>query len=350
MGSLIFSNQKHANLLTGSSQFITFFLLLVLSPFSISSNLGISYNYSLVELPVEIEQKQTELTSALSNIQANIVEQNWMMGISISQAKQDKSWQLDNNSLMLVEFEQSSFDLFLSYNADEWTYGISIGQSQYDYQQKQSRLFPNENKPFIDLQQLDGFQSDDNYYEVNLGYWFNLNEYHKQLSLSFDGAVSYYQSTVHQSSVSQDLINELLTNPENAIVTRYIESNNINLGIKSANEYQVKDHQWLLGLTTSLSQDLNWFNQNLQLSLWHNFEFSTDSEGVLISTRINRRRPFNVREFPLDQLGQQQKSQTISSYGIDVSWEVSDEISLSSSAYKSEQTDWQWLIGISYWF
>lgn len=320
-------------------------LVLCLLPFFINAaDFGIGWSATKLQQPVIDEDNNKTINADNHNLQVSLGADDWLMGVAISSGDNSKLW-TENRIDTTAELAFSSHEWFFNYYWGNWVFNTALGKSNSDYQFLNVRHYYGFNTLLVDRRENKWFESKDAFIEFGTSYMFDLPEKLNDFSFALEVGATYYNTTGKQGTSV-----EFVQIKDDPRLSQFLKDRNIEIGVKSATEVELKEDLWIYNIATNLDYSFSILNQDALLSVWFENEISSQKEGSLIASRLRNNNRVIRKELPLSESGEETKIESLNSYGIDLSLAITSKLSASVSAFDSDQSDVQWQVGLFYWF
>lgn len=320
-------------------------LVLCLLPLFIhAADVGIGWSTAKLQQPVIDEDNNRTIDADNHNIQVSLGADNWLMGIALSTGDNSKLWS-ENRLDTTAKLEFSSHEWFFNYYWNNWIFNTAFGKSNTDYQFNNVRHYYGFNTLLVDRNDAKWFESNDSFIEFGTNYLYDLPEGFNDFSLSFELGATYYDTTGKQGSSV-----EFVQIKDDPRLAQFLESKEIQIGVKTANEFEISETLWIYSLGMTLDYSFAVLSQDALVSFWVENEMFSQKEGSIVASRLRNNNRIIRRELPLSESGEKTELQSLNSYGIDFNLAVTSNLSASVSVLDSDQSDLQWQIGLFYWF
>lgn len=312
---------------------------------AVKAEIGVGVSYVKQETEVVLDDSTEAVTFGVTALQLSYSVDDWLFGISTNFSDNNQEWPITSNRSHRVDMAQSSQELFAKYYLNDWSLNLSAGHSDSNFNQSLVRYLPNKNIPLLNVIAEETYDTNEQFYEVGLDYWKNLDHWVEELALVIGVFATHYQIT--SDSVTSSRIVQVSNSTR---VEQFIEQQGIVLGVQNESVTAANEALWHFGLSADWSYPLELFSQEFLASAWQGLEYSDDSNGVLTTSRIVHGQRRWQRQFALDDIELQQSAKTYYSYGFDLDWYLNSQLSIAVSTTKLEDSPMLWQLSAFYLF
>lgn len=281
------------------------------------------------------------LSALATGLQVGLSQDNYSVTLSFNHASDDNQW-LNGNSEEAANFKQQNWELSYSHYFDNWSVSASYGQSDYEFDTRQTFIGSTRGINFAEANIGTGFDNDDTFFELAASRWFNLSKLNSNLAASIEIAATVYQSTGLQL-LSSELIQTVESEQATLFLQRFAQRTGLQLGVENVETFDLDGKQTLVSLSGSLDYAGQIGELDAYYSLWGSYEIS---DGELTLTRAGRGRAPIPRPFLFGNDNTPETEDQLLTLGADASVNISKATSLTLSVYDTDAFDTQYQLSV----
>lgn len=311
---------------------------------SYAGDFGVGISISELNTPVEPPKPELDLSTQSGTLQLSFNEEDWLLSVSISKANNEKN-DVQNNRVESAKFEQTSKEIYASYFYENWTISGAIGTSTLDHDVTNVVSVSNNRIALVQREVTQQEMYGNDFVEVSLGYWFDLDSMVSNLSLSMDTGFTKYDSSISQ--ISDTYLTQLI---DSELLTTYLEENGLSLGLQQQNNISLNPQDEIISLSGTLNYAFNYFNLEWYVSAWVTEEWSDAQSGIISLSRNRNGRVVSRTLSSIAEWTDESTTTRYTSYGASAELSVTENLSVSMSLFQDDDTSAQWQLGAFYYF